>query len=214
MDFFGETMMQDVEELLKILISDDAKTAFDDYKVIYNSVIETVASKVKDVSGDPSFLFMVASMSTKNGGTYYNDNSELGKITESLHGHNAITDIDSTSKTVTTTPQAEAIVNYDGLHHIEYVFIRGNAANTPATDFNTFTTRVGTSNLYAINNHHVFVIHTDILSGPRDYIGRVCLCEAFGISTGLDYQKLTTDFDEKYGFGVTYPYIMQQMPAA
>ena len=51
-----------------------------------------------------------------------------------------------------------------------------------------------------------------MLSGPREYIGYVCLAEAFGIVTGLDYYELVNSFNKKYGFDVKYGYIMEQSP--
>ncbi|MBQ3736418.1 MAG: ABC transporter substrate-binding protein [Candidatus Methanomethylophilaceae archaeon] len=214
-DCFGETMMQDVEQLLKIIISEDADNAFADYKSIYNSIVAKAKEKAAAVTGDPSFLFMVASMSA-TAGTYYSENSELGKIVKSLHGHNALTDMEVTSKTATAKPAASKILNYDQLGNLDYVFIRGTDSTTPAQDYATFINTGGDlnfENLNVVANRNVYVIHTDVLSGPRDYIGYVCICEAYGIDTGLDYAKLTSDFDEKYGFGVTYPYIIQRMPS-
>ena len=66
--------------------------------------------------------------------------------------------------------------------------------------------------LNVVENKNIFVIETDVLSGPRDYIGYVCIAEAFGIDTGLDYNELVNYFNKKYGFDVKYGYIMEQSP--
>lgn len=219
MDFYGETMMQDVEELLKILISDDANGRFEEYRTFHDDIVSAVLEKSKDVAGDPSFLFMFTSMSSSKG-TYYNDVSELGKIVKSIHGHNALVDMNITSKagSVSATPAAEKIFDYDQENRLGYVFLRGTATTTAEQDFNTFFNSGGELNfkteLNVVKNGHLYVINTDLLSGPRDCIGYICICEAYGISTGMNVAELTSDFNEKYGFSVEYGYLMEQYTAA
>ena len=213
-DCFGETMMQDVEQLLKIIISEDADKAFNEYKTYREGIVTAVTQKAKAAEGNPSFLFLFTSMSATEG-TYYNEKSELGKIVVSLHGHNALTDMSVTSKSSTSKPAASKILDYDQLGNLNYVFLRGTATTTPTQDYNTFINTGGDlhfENLNVVSDRNLYVIHTDVLSGPRDYIGYICICEAYGIDTGLDYNKETADFDSKYGFGVTYSYVMQRMP--
>ncbi len=217
MDFYGETMMRDVEQFLKVLISNDADKAFESYRTVYNDVVKQVEDRAKPVSGDPSFLFLFTSMS-KTEGTYYNENSELGKIVEAIHGHNALKDMGVTSKTVTSKPSAEKVYDYDQEGKLDFVFVRGVSGNAASKDYQTFlgTGKAieGFDSMNVIQNRNVYVIETDVLSGPRDYIGHVCIAEAFGIDTGLDYEELVKDFNTKYGFDVNYPYIMAQFPAA
>lgn len=219
MDFYGETMMQDVEELLKILISDDANNAFEEYKTFYSGILNTVAEKSQDKSLNPSFLFMFTSMSSSKG-TYYNDVSELGKITKSIRGHNALVDMGVTSKagSVSAQPAAETVFDYDSAGSLDYVFLRGTATTTADQDFQTFFNSGGGLDFTQLkvvkDKHNLYVINTDLLSGPRDCIGRVCICEAYGISTGLDVAKLTSDFNEKYGFTVEYSFLMERYSAA
>ena len=217
LDFYGETMHRDVQEFLKLLSSPDADKAYNEYKTAYESVVKTVKEKASAVSGDPSFLMLFTSMS-KTEGTYYNENSELGKIVASIHGHNALTDMGVTSKTVTSKPSAEAVYDYDKAGNLGYVFIRGVSGNTAEQDYQTFLgtgkSLAGFGSMNVIGNRCVYVIETDVLSGPRDYIGYVCIAEAFGIDTGMDYVKMTSDFNKKYGFDAEYSYIMQQFPSA
>ena len=219
MDFFGETMMTDVEELLKILISDSASTAFEEYKTTYNSVISTVKNVTKDVSGNPSFLFLMASMSS-TAGTYYSTSSELSKIVTDLHGHNAQTDMNVTSKTSTFKPAASKVleISSEGHDNLGYVFIRGTDGQTAAQSYQVFLNTGGdmefADNLKVVEHRHVYVINTDVLSGPRDYIGRVCIANAYGIDVGLNSLELVNQFNQKYGFEISYSYIMTQFPAA
>ncbi len=216
LDFYGETMLSDVESLLKIVDSKKAEKAFDEYKTTYDKVVKTVMDKASKTTGDPSFLFLFTSMSSKVG-TYYNENSELGKITASIHGHNALTDMKVTSSTVTSKPSAEAVYDYDKNGDLGYVFIRGGTGDSAAKDYQTFIKTGGGldfNGLNVVKNRNVFVINTDVLSGPRDYIGYVCIAEAFGIDTGLDYKGLVDSFNDKYGFDMKYDYIMVQFPAA
>ncbi len=217
LDFYGETMHRDVTEFLKLLSSDNAQKAYNEYKTEYDRVVKTVQDKAAAASGDPSFLMLFTSMS-KSEGTYYNENSELGKIIESIHGHNALTDMGVTSKTVTSKPSAEAVYDYDQAEKLGYIFIRGVSGNPASADYQTFLetgkSLSGFGSMNVIKNKDVYVIETDVLSGPRDYIGHVCIAEAFGIDTGLDYESLVDAFNKKYGFDTSYTYIMQQFPSA
>ncbi len=216
LDCYGATMLSDVETLLKIVDSDKATKAFDEYKNNYEKVVSTVKDKASKVSGDPSFLFLFTSMSSKVG-TYYNENSELGKIVASIHGHNALADMNVTSTTVTSKPAAEAVYDYDKKGSLGYVFVRGISGHTAEAEYQTFIKTGGGldfNGLNVVKNKNVYVIETDVLSGPRDYIGYVCIAEVFGIDTGLDYNELVKSFNSKYGFDVEYSYIMKQFSAA
>lgn len=215
LDCYGENMMRDVQELLKLLGSDSAEKAFGEFKAVYDGVVGTVLEKASAVEGDPSFLFLFASMSSKNG-TYYNENSELGKIAESIHGHNALVDMGVTSTSSTSKPSNETVFDYDQEGKLDFVFIRGTQGKTAEEDYRTF---IGTgggldfSNLNVVKANRVFVIDTDVLSGPTDYIGYVCIAQAFGIDTGYDAKILMDEFEERYGFNIEYDYLMKQFPS-
>ena len=217
LDCYGETMLTDIQQLLKILVSDSADERFEEYEKMYHNVQSTVLSKAKDVSGDPSFLMLFTSMSSKQG-TYYNENSQLGKIVESIHGHNALKDMGISPGTgVTSKPASESVYNYDQEGALDYVFIRGVSGNTAQHDYDTWKKAMSpyaAGDMNVVKNGKVFVIETDVLSGPRDYIGYVCIAEAYGIDTGLDYESLVKDFNEKYGFDVEYGYIMANFTSA
>ena len=211
-DCYGETMHKDVQEILKILISEDANKKYEEYKKTYDEVVSKVKSTSASITGDPSFLMMFTSMSSTKG-TYYNVNSELGKIVASIHGHNALTDMGvAPGKGVSSSPEPEVIYDYDTAGNLDYVFIRSVTGSTAAKDFETFIKSGGSYNFNQLNvvkNKKVFLIETDVLSGPRDYIGYVCIASAYGINTGLNYDTLVSEFNEKYGFEVTYEYILK-----
>ncbi|MBR2255500.1 MAG: hypothetical protein IJ856_06825, partial [Candidatus Methanomethylophilaceae archaeon] len=118
---------------------------------------------------------------------------------------------------VTSKPSAEAVYDYDQQGKLGYVFIRVISGNPPETDYASFLKTVkslsGFQDMNVIKNRDVYVIETDVLSGPRDFIGYVCIAEAFGVDTGLDYEKLASEFNQRYGFDATYSYIMEQFPA-
>ncbi len=219
LDFFGETMQQDAQELLKILISDTAEDAYNEYKATYDSVVNTVKESSKDFPGNPYFLYLFTSNSA-TAGTYYSTLSELSKIVESIHGQNAVrhADLNVTSTTATVKPAKEKVLAFDDAGHLDYVFVRGTASTTAAQDYQTFLNTGGdldfAANLNVVANRHVYVINTDLVSGPRDYIGQVCICNAYGIDTGLDIAQLTSEFNNKYGFPFEYSYLMKQFPAA
>ncbi len=213
LDFYGENMMRDAQELLKILIDDDANDEFNDYKTTYDSVVSTVNAKAASATADDSFLIYTPSM-----GAYYNDNSELGKIVKSIHGHNALNDIgDSPGKKVTSKPSAEKIYELDQSGGLGFLFIRGTGAADAVTDYDAFKSTGSAYPNFAekvLASKHVYVINTDVVSGPRDYIGYVCFAEAFGIDTGLDYEKLVNDFNEDNGFNTKYNFVMAQFPSS
>ncbi len=218
-DCFGETMFTDVGELLKILIDDDADDAFEEYKATYESVVNTVKQKSEGAADDPAFLFLFTSRSKENTGNYYTDNSELVKIAVGIHGHNALSAMGVKQTSASSNVASEKFLDSDQKGLIDYVFVRGTATTTASQDYSTFKTTLKNvesdyNDLTVVKNRTIFVINTDLLSGPRDYIGQICIAEAFGIDTGLDYQKITDDFNEKYGFDVEYSYYMTQFPAA
>ncbi len=217
LDCYGETMMRDIGELLKILISDKAETAFQEYKGLYDSITNTVLEKSKDVSGDPAFLLFYTSMS-KTEGTYYSEKSELSKKTTAIHGHNALIDMGVTSTSMTAKPSAEAIYDFDQEGNLDIIILRGTSGKDPSVDYqvllDTGKSIAGFDSMNVIQAGNIYVIHTEVMSGPRDYIGLVCIAEAFGIDTGLDYDQLTNDFNDKYGFVLDMGYVMAQFPAA
>ena len=47
---------------------------------------------------------------------------------------------------------------------------------------------------------NVFVIDSDLLSGPMDYIAYVSLGEIIGIDTGYSVKDLAKQYESKYGF--------------
>ncbi|MDD4668510.1 MAG: hypothetical protein WCQ63_04070 [Methanomethylophilus sp.] len=75
LDCYGETMLNDVEQLVKIMDSDSAENAYDGCVSTYDSVKDQVLKLSESCSGDPSYLMYFTSM-----GRYYNENSERSSV--------------------------------------------------------------------------------------------------------------------------------------
>ncbi|MCQ2085134.1 MAG: hypothetical protein MJZ21_03185 [archaeon] len=212
-DCYGETMMDDIETLVKVLDTNKAKNALSDYKSMAKDIRDKVLAK-SDASGKhPSYLMFFTSLNK-----FYNENSELCKIVNKIGGHDSLIDMgDNPGTGVTSGPSKEVVFNNGQTIGTDIVLIRGIAGNAATADYQKFLDYGGTSYDYTKLKkgalEDIYVIHTDVLSGPRDYIGYVCIAQAMGIDTGLDYTQLVKDFNEKYGFDVTYSYIMTKFPA-
>ena len=217
LDCYGETMMKDVEQIVKILVSSDSEDRFGTYREYSAGVRDRILAAASQVSGNPSYLFYFASLSA-----FSNENSELGKITSSIHGTNLTrTLMDGNIGTKTTnTPAPEKIWNYDNEagHSIDYVFIRSTEGKTLDQAYQSFLGYKGTvydfSKLTAAVNNHVFVIETDILAGADDYIGMLCIANAYGITIDRTPQQLVDEYNSMFGLTETFDCLMKAYPAA
>lgn len=212
LDCYGSTMLSDVETLVTLLESSTAFEKFEEYKDMCSTVRNTVITKSESVSDDLSYLLYFTSNKA-----FYNVNSELDTIPSSIGGHNCLGDIVKPGKGVSDKPSGEALYNYMQESDVDYIFIRGTAGKTPLECYEAYLAYDANFNLAdcsAGENQNIYVIHTDVLSGPRDFIGYVCLAEIYGVDTGYDYDELVKDFNTKYGFGATYSYIISAFPVA
>lgn len=198
LDMYGETMLEDLQKFAS-LFGPSAQEKANEYIAMYTEVVDRVLALDTDSSDDPNFLFEFLSMKKP-----YSDNSELSKIAESIGAVNCIGYLHPSATGATSDVQAAALLNWDKLNGIDYILIRGTISDTP-TPQSQFDKFLAVDILYeeftAIDAGHVYVIDTDVLSGPLDYVGYVCIAIALGLDVGdLDPSALVADFNEKYGF--------------
>lgn len=198
LDCYGETMLTDLEQLVAIFGSSTQERA-DKYTQIYNGVVDSVLGLDSGSDEKPVFMFMFLSLKKP-----YAVTSELSKITESIGATNCIGILDPDTTGSTSKIQAESILDYDNEHGIDRILIRGtiDGVSTAQSEYSKFLD-INTlyEDLNAISAGNVYVIDTDVLSGPLDYVGYVCIAEALGYETGeLSAAKLVQDFNDEFGF--------------
>lgn len=215
LDCYGSTMLSDVETLLKVFESSSADSAFAEYKTLYKSVIDTVLAKARSVdTSDQNTLLYFAGLNK-----FYNQNSELGKILDSIGGTSAIKNLVENPKGVTSAPAAEKLYEFDQTNGLDVIFIRdtGSSNDTSDASYSKLLEYLNVSvygNPTAVTNHKVFCISTEVLSGPRDYIGYICIAESLGIDTVYDAEEQFSSFNSKYGLPLEPDYLVKTYPLA
>jgi len=210
LDCYGETMLEDIGQLALLLGSKSVNDKLEDYLNMYESITDSILSKV--TSSDSNFIFAFTSMSK-----YYNQNSELSKIVESLGITNYTRELSSVGNGVSTGIDSETIYDADQSDKISYLFIRGVSNSTAEVAYQTFLDNFeGSYNFKELNvttSNNTYILETDIMSGPRDFIGYVVLAEILGIDTGLEESalELANEFNEKYGFSGEYSWLAYQV---
>ncbi|MFA6710531.1 MAG: ABC transporter substrate-binding protein [Candidatus Methanomethylophilaceae archaeon] len=210
LDCYGETMLRDIEQLALLLGSKSVNDALEGYMDQYESITEHVLSKV--TPSESNFLFAFTSMKK-----YYNQNSELSKIVESLGVTNYTRELSSVGSGVSTDIDSETIWDADQSGGISYLFIRGLSNSTGQTSYQSFLDNFEGSydfrDLNVSDSGNTYVLETDIMSGPRDFVGYVVLAEVLGIDTGLEESalELANEFNEKYGFSEEYSWLAYQV---
>lgn len=195
---FGETMLDDMEQLVKLLGGNSRERA-DMYLAFYNPIISEIKGIDTDDSNDSNFLFMFTSMKKP-----YSISSELGKITESITGENALRGMRDNSTGSSSNISQEIIYNYDRMCGIDKIILRSAARDSGVTT--AYSTYIGISDYYrdlsAVGTGEVYIIDTEVLSGPLDFIGYICIAKAMGITTDLDPDALLEEFNEQFGFEI------------
>lgn len=198
LDCFGKTMLNDMEQLVKLL-GGNARERADMYLAFYEPIISEIKGIDTDNSDDKNFLFMFTSMKKP-----YSISSELGRITESITGENALRAMRDNSTTVTSNISQEKIFDYDQDYGIDVIILRSAARDAGVTT--AYATYVGISSFYAnlraVGTGDVYIIDTEVLSGPLDFIGYVCIAKAMGLTTSLDPDSLLEEFNEIFGLEI------------
>ena len=204
LECYGNTMLQDAEQIVKMFSSNSAKKVYDEYKGLYDSVKNVVMDKAKEKKVNMSFLAHVA----MKGNAFYTDNSELAKNIESVAGQNSLNKWYTTIDLSETyaRPDAESVAYQSQNVGIDRLILRSSSsdANLTATATKFITGFLKEYDMKTVDDGNTYVIHTDITSGCRDFIGFVAFAKIFGIETGQDMVKIANDFNEKYGFKGTY----------
>ncbi len=202
LDCFGDTMVEDMDKLLKLFGSPKkATTAYNNYLEVRNEVISKVVSKASIKESD-LFLFYFNGLKA-----FYNQTAELSKTFENIWGHNAIGLVVDSPSGVTNKANEEgikeALVKLDAEKSIDILVIRsssGDQADKLVSNWNS-----GPIADYDLSYIHgkdskVYCIDSDLLSGTIDYIAYVALAEIAGIDTGYSVSDLVDGFYDKYGF--------------
>lgn len=197
LDCFGETMLRDMEQLVALL-GGSARERADMYLGFYEPIIKNVTSLCDGKEG-PSFLFMFTSMKKP-----YSAASEISKIAESIGGRNALRDMgdDGTGKSASSI-QPEKIYDYDRASGIDVVILRSATGGKTTEAYASF---LGIDGFYgklsAVERGDVYIVDTDVLSGPLYFIGYICIAEAMGLDTGYDADALMEEFNGMFGFSI------------
>ncbi len=209
LDCFGDDMDGDFQKLLRICLGDKVTTndAYEAYMKTSNAVINTVLSKVSP-SDDNTFLFY---MMTGKG--FYNKTSALSEITQKIYGKNALNDIENldlsgVTNAANTDGLVEQIIALDAKTPIDKLFIRGSSSIVDETTaksywdgkYGLYQQNEKYSGLSAIGSSEIYIVSTNILSGPLSYVGYVILAEIIGIDTGYSAAELISDYNKTYGF--------------
>jgi len=219
---YGETMLEDMEKLLTLFGNTETiRGNYNSYLNLSQTVTETVLSKCSPSQND-LFLFYYMSFAA-----FYNQTSELSKITESIFGSNATRKIDGlnlngiSNQAPRTGGIQETLTGIDGSTPIRTLFIR-MSANSSVEDAK-YSWNGYSINCYKFSymddgtgNSRVFSIDSDLLSGPMGYIGYVALAEIVGIDTGYSIQTLLSEYTSLYGFqkpltGMVYQLVFDGM---
>ncbi len=203
LDCFGDSMLDDMETLLKMFGNPaDAVEAFNDYKSLRNGVIDTVLEKsVADKTN--LFLYEFVGISS-----FYKENAEMSIITEKIAGEdtNAVRLMNLPVDTKISTSAKglgplESLTAIDSETPIKYLFLRASAGDDAADLEGKWGKNVIKDyKLSYLETDSVFCIDSDLLTGSMDYIGYVCTAEILGCDTGYDINELVSQYEELYGF--------------
>ena len=202
LDCYGDTMIEDMEKLVKIFGSTKAsQTAFNEYQGVRNAVLDAVLSKAKPTDDN---LFLFCFMGVKG---FYNKDAELSKTVEQIYGKNALTvigaPISGVTNKVTEDGLYEKLVELDDTKPVKLLLLRASAddqASTLLTKWNENPVNKYKLSYIDGSNSQVFIVDSDLLSGPMDYIAYVSLGEIAGIDTGYSVKDLVSQYESKYKF--------------
>ena len=201
LDCFGETMIEDMEKLLKMFGNpENAVNALNEYKTLRNGVIDTVLSKC--TPGDDK-LFLYEMMGTS---AFYNENGEISKVAEKIYGKNAVRLMGlAPTEKVTTSAKGdgpkEKLTEIDGEIPISMLFIRASAGDDAETIASKWNGNVVKDyNLSYLKTDSVFCIDSEIITGTMDYIGYAAIAQACGVNTGYSLAELASQYGVLYGF--------------
>ena len=202
LDCYGDTMIEDMEKLVKIFGSTkEVKAAFDEYLDVRNDVVNAVLSKSKPTDDN---LFLCCFMGIQ---AFYNKTAEVSRTIESVYGKNALTEIGASTNSATNKASEdglyERLVELDAKKSINLLILRASGddqADTLLAKWNKNAVNKYKLSYIDGTDSNVFVIDSDLLSGPMDYIAYVSLGEIIGIDTGYSVKDLAKQYESKYEF--------------
>ncbi|MCQ2085352.1 MAG: hypothetical protein MJZ21_04310 [archaeon] len=200
-DCYGTHLLEDVVNLAKIFGDESALAKAEEYVSYYNNIEAVIASKV---TSDKSIMFVANGMGDAS--KYYTDSSELVKKIEKISGSNALQDMGANQgKKSTVSINGELVYNYDASDKLDILFIRSKSGEELGYAYDLFYNSLksfyGSEIPKVVSKGGCYELHTDVVSGCRDFIGDILIAQAYGFDTGLDASMLFDEFNMKYGFG-------------
>ena len=149
-----------------------------------------------------------------SGKGFYNKTSSLSEITEKIYGKNALNsipnlDLNGVTNSAGSDGIKEQVIALDAKTPVDKLFIRGSSKVVDAASAKAFWSddknglikqSEAYKDLNAVKSNEVYVLNTNVMSGPLTYVGYVLIAEASGIDTGYDVSKLISDYNKAYGF--------------
>ncbi len=214
LECYGETMIQDAEQIVKMFGSDSAQAKYDEYLSLYNGVKDKAVKSASSVGSDISWIIQTPTMKG-----YYTDNSEQAKNAATIAGHNSLSEWYDSSLDISgtfATPSAESVAQQSQSVGIDYYIVRGSSSKTLEASAESALSSLGdyAGSVKAIADGNMYVIDSDVASGARDYIGYAVYAQIFGANTGLDLVGLANEFNSKYGFTEVYETLLYNYGAS
>ncbi|MBO4357236.1 MAG: hypothetical protein J5813_03590 [Candidatus Methanomethylophilaceae archaeon] len=205
LDCYGDTMRDDMNKLTILFgEKEDTLQNFNNYWNMFDSVKNTVISKVKEVGGldEMRFLYFYGSMDA-----FYNQTSESSDLVESIAGKNALREIDNLDLTKISNDAEqlglyEKIIALDDANPIDYLFIRGSTTTVTTDDavalFKDSELFKSYSDLSVFDTDKTYMFNSELMSGGLSYMAYVIIAEILGVDTGYNTTEMIEQFNEKY----------------
>lgn len=199
LDCNGDETINDFKTIIKLLSGKETNEYLEDYLEMSNSVINTVKEKVRNENFDgKTFL---AFFNSKN--AFYNQTSVVSNNIEEIYGKNALRNIENLDLSGISNEAktlAESLVKIDNEKNIDKLFFRFSKDAVKNYNDSDLVKNEILKNISPIKSCEVYMMHTDIMSGPLAYISYIAYAEFCGVDTGFDVSKLISEYNEKYGF--------------
>ena len=214
LDCYGETMLEDMQKVIKIFGSTDkSQQRFDEYLSTYNDVVNAVKSKA--TAKDLTFLVYMNGLKA-----LYNEKSEMSILFSSVVGKNGLEGLGLPTTGVTNKIDKdnilEKLTELDAEVGIDLLVIRGTADPTETeikgywngTDINKFQFEY----MGDEEGSNVYFFDSDIMSGPMDYMCYAAIGDVLGLDYGYSLSGLVSDYNQKYHTdkktdGLVYQYV-------
>jgi len=190
-----------IGENLEILVNlfgatEEVRANQERYMEFFTECGEFVDSFDFDDTEDKNFALYMSSS-----GFMQTHASAAVKVIEEVSGksYTNITD-PNTKDTVYFNPNSADLVDFDGEHGLDYVFLY--SLDTPEKNYDKFLAFGGDINLKdlsCIKNKQVYSISTDCVNGALSCISQILYAEAYGADVGNKAAEMISAFNEEFG---------------